>query len=311
MKIAFLYAGQGSQKVGMGKDFYEEYPLYKKIIDSLPDIENIKQISFFGPAEKLAQTVNTQPCMVAFAIGVTALLKDKGIIPSAVGGLSLGEYSALAAADVLAASEVVSLVSFRAKAMETSAENVDSAMLAVIGANETLLQDVCAKCADVGVVEIANINCPGQIVLSGEKIAIEKAVQCLEEQGITKCIFIDVSGPFHTQFMAKAGNELAGEMQNYNFREMQIPVVFNVTGDFLRAGEAIPSLLERQVQKSVLFEKMIQTLEEFGIDTIVEIGPGKALSGFVRRINKEIHCFAIEDVKGFEKVVSELEGKHE
>lgn len=306
MKIAFLYAGQGSQKVGMGKDFYEAYPLFKETMDALPDAETIKEVSFYGPEEELSRTVNTQPCMVAFAVGVTKLLEYAGIHPDAVAGLSLGEYSALAAANVLSDAETVQLVQFRAKAMEESAEGVDSAMAAVLNADIDLLEKVCQECADVGVVEIANINCPGQVVLSGQKAALEKAEVLLNEAGIKKVVFLDVNGPFHTSFMKSAGNQLREEMKTYRFKEMQIPVVFNRTGSFLAENEDIPTLLEEQVQNSVLFDETIHTLKDFGIDTIIEIGPGKALSGFVKRTHREIPCYPIGDVESFEKAVKEV-----
>lgn len=303
MKTAFLYAGQGSQKVGMGKDFYETFPLYKETLDHLPEAEHIKEISFFGPPESLSQTINTQPCMVSFAIGVTKLLKEKGISPDVVAGLSLGEYSALAAADVLSTNDTVELVRYRAEVMERSAEGIDSMMLAVLGADTDLLYKVCEESSDAGVVQVANLNCPGQVVLSGERKAVLKAEVLLKEAGVKRTVPVDVSGPFHTKLMKQAGDALKQKCENYIFKEMSIPIVFNVTGDFLQKNETVPYMLEKQVQNSVLFEKTIQTLENFGVDRVIEIGPGKVLSGFVKRMNRNIKSYVVEDVESFENTV--------
>lgn len=312
MKIAFLYAGQGSQKVGMGKDFYENYPTYKKIIDNAPKSDVIKKISFEGPAEQLAQTRNTQPCMVAFAAGVTALLFEKGIQPQVAAGLSLGEYSALEAAGVLGTADAVELVWLRGQAMEDAAKGVNCKMSAILGATEEMLKKACEEASAVGVVEIANLNCPGQVVISGEKAAVEKAEQLAVGLGAKRAIPLDVSGPFHTSFMAQAGEKLAEKFAEMQFGDMKFPVIFNATGQTIAEGQTVAELLIKQVQSSVLFEKSIRKMLEMGIDTFVEIGPGKALSGFVKRISADVKTYTLEDTQSFENLIKELEAnRHE
>lgn len=307
MKIAFLYAGQGSQKVGMGRDLYEQYPTYKATLDGLPQSDTIKTLSFDGPAEQLSQTKYTQPCMVAFAAGVTALLRERGILPEVAAGLSLGEYSALHAAGVFTAEQAVDLVWLRGAAMEEAARGVDCKMSAILGGTEPMLREACEKSAHLGVVEIANLNCPGQVVISGERIAVEQAEKLAVELGAKRALPLDVSGPFHTSFMKPAGNALAKAFGELNFGDMAFPVVFNATGTLLQADENIPALLEQQVQSSVYFEKSIRTMLAMGVDTFVEIGPGKALGGFVKRINAEVKTHSIENAETLEAAIQELE----
>lgn len=307
MKIAFLYAGQGSQKVGMGKDFYANCPTYKEILDGAPNSDEIKRISFEGPAEELAQTRNTQPCMVAFAAGVTALLLEKGVVPKVAAGLSLGEYSALAAAGVLETNDAIDLVWLRGAAMEQAAKGVNCKMSAILGGTEEMLGQACAQAGDVGVVEIANLNCPGQVVISGEKSAVEKAEQLAVQLGAKRALALDVSGPFHTSFMAPAGEALEEKFAGMQFGPMQFPVIFNATGETLAEGQTVAEMLVKQVQSSVLFEKSIKKMLAMGVDTFVEIGPGKALSGFVKRISADVKTYTIEDMETFENTVKELE----
>lgn len=310
MKLGFLYAGQGSQHPGMGKDLYEAYPAFREVFDSVQAelAFDLKATCFEDPDGVLNQTRYTQPCMVAFAVGLTALLEEKGIVPSAAAGLSLGEYSALHAADVFDAETAVRLVAFRGKAMEEAARAHDSAMIAVLGLDREPLQAACNEAADLGVVTIANYNCPGQLVIGGDRAAVEKAAALAKERGAKRCLPLKVSGPFHTPLMAPAGEALEGYFQNVSFREPQIPVVFNCLGWEKTAEDRIPSLLVRQVQGSVYMEDSIDYMAGMGLDALVEIGPGKALSGFVKKTVPGFPVHAVEtvaDVEALERMIKE------
>ena len=202
MKLAFLYAGQGSQAPGMGKDLYEAYPAFRQVLDNAPVDFDLKKTCFEG--EHLNETKYTQPCMVAFAAGVTAVLKENGIEPELAAGLSLGEYSALCAAGVWDAPTAIALAAFRGNAMAEAAKGIDSAMVAVLNLDREKLQEACDKAAGLGVVQIANYNCPGQLVIAGEKAAVEQAAAYAKELGARRCMPLNTSGPFHTKLLEPA-----------------------------------------------------------------------------------------------------------
>lgn len=308
MKLAFLYAGQGAQKVGMGKDFYEAYPAVQELYDNAPVAFDLKKLSFEGPEETLSTTEYTQPCMVTFAAAVTKLLKSEGIVPEYVAGLSLGEYSALHCAGVLPADTAVSLVAFRGKAMAEAVKGRECGMAAVLNLDRDTLRSCCERASSLGVVEITNYNCPGQLVISGDQPAVEEAGRLALERGAKRVLPLKVSGPFHTSLMKPAGDALREKFQEITFSEMEIPVLFNCLGDLKGEHDTIPALLERQVQQSVYLEDTIRRLAELGVDTIVEIGPGKTLSGFVKKTCKEITCYSIDTVTDFTRVVETLKG---
>ena len=220
MKLGFLYAGQGSQHAGMGADLYEQYPAFRAVIDSAEVDFDLKKVSFEDPDGIINQTRYTQPCMVAFAAGLTAVLREKGIVPAVAAGLSLGEYSALHAAGVFDAATAIRLVAFRGRAMEEAAAGRESAMMAVLNLDRAPLQACCDAAADLGCVVIANYNCPGQLVLGGEKAAVEKAAALAKEKGARRCLPLKVSGPFHTPLMAPAGRGVCGAPDP---RDLQLP----------------------------------------------------------------------------------------
>ena len=309
MKVAFLYAGQGSQHVGMGQDLYEQYPQFREIFDNAQLDFDLKKLCFEGPEETLSQTQYTQPCMVAFAAGVTAILRDAGIRPELAAGLSLGEYSALHAAGVFDAQTAISLVAFRGKAMAEAVTGRPCGMAAILQLDREKLQAACDGASDVGVVEIANYNCPGQLVIAGDAAAVDKASLLAKEAGARRVVPLKVSGPFHTSLMSPAGDALREKFKTVHFGEMDFPVLFNCKGDVMGEGDTIPALLERQVQSSVYMEDTIRRLAELGVDTIVEIGPGKALSGFVRKTVKEIKTYPVETVKDLEAAIAALKGE--
>ncbi len=306
MNIAFIYAGQGSQKVGMGKDFYEEYPSFRETFDNAPVDFDLKALCFDGPEEQLSQTQYTQPCMVAFAAAVTDILKAEGIEPKMAAGLSLGEYSALYASGVFDKQTVISLAAFRGNAMTNAVKGLECGMVAVLGLDREPLLKACEEASSLGVVQICNYNCPGQLVISGEAAAVAKAAELASAAGAKRCVPLKVSGPFHTSLMTPAGDALREKFVDVSFGEMQIPVVFNAIGREKNDGETIPELLEKQVQSSVYFEDSIRYMVEQGIDTFIEIGPGKTLSGFVKKTVKGVKIYNIDDAAGLKAVVTAI-----
>ncbi len=316
MKLGFIYAGQGSQRVGMGQDFYEKFPIYKNTIDEAS--KNVKKVtdmdvaelSFNGPMEQLSQTKYTQPAMVAFAIGVTKLLKNAGITPDYTCGLSLGEYSALYSAEALDEDAIMELIAKRGKYMEEASKGLNVKMAAVLGADrETVVEsckEVTAAYRGEKIVQAANFNCPGQIVISGDAAAVDKASANLKEAGVKRILPLNVSGPFHTKLMKPAGDALAKEFKNVDFKSLKSKVVFNCLGAEKTENDSIPDLLERQVQSSVYLEDSIKYMVDAGVDTIVEIGPGKAISKFVKKTTPDVKVYSIDTVEDFETVVEEL-----
>ncbi|MCR5452529.1 MAG: ACP S-malonyltransferase [Lachnospiraceae bacterium] len=296
MKTAFLYAGQGSQHKGMGKDLYDEFEEFREVFDSAELDFDLKKVCFEDPDEQISITKYTQPCMVAFATGVTAILNKKGIRPDIMAGLSLGEYSALSAAGVWDAKQTISLVAFRGEAMTRSAEGVDAAMNAIIGMDRETLQECVDEAAGSGVVSICNDNCPGQIVIGGEKAAVDEAARIAKEKGAKRCMPLNVSGPFHTKFMDRAADELREKFKETEFGKETIPVVFNYIGRERNENETIQELLEAQVKNGVMMTSTLKYMLDKGVRRFVEIGPGKALTGFVKKTAK---AMGIEDVVFF------------
>ncbi|MFI3254662.1 MAG: ACP S-malonyltransferase [Eubacteriales bacterium] len=307
MEIGFLYAGQGSQCLGMGKDLYDRYPSFAKTLEEVDPTKKYRNFMFGEDLELLSQTENTQPCMVAFAVAMTALLQEKGIKPRLCAGLSLGEYSALACSKVFSPLTAVETVAFRGNAMAEAAKGLDCAMVAVLGLSIEKLKEACEAASSLGVVEIANYNCPNQLVMGGEAKAVALAGEKAKELGAKRCLPLKVSGPFHTSLMKPAGDALREKFQSLDFGAMTVPVVFNATAKPLGSGETIPSLLEKQVQSSVYFEDSIRYMLAEGIDTFIEIGPGKVLSGFVKKIDSSVGILSVENVETLENTLKMLE----
>ena len=308
MKLAFLFAGQGSQKAGMGRDLYEQYPAFRAAFDSAQLDFDLRRVCFEDPDGVINQTRYTQPCMVAFAAGVAAVLAENGIVPEYAAGLSLGEYSALHAAGVFTAKQAIELVAFRGVAMEQAAEGVESAMTAVLMLGREALEHCCEEASALGVVRICNYNCSGQLVIGGEKAAVDKAGELAKAAGARRLMPLRVSGPFHTPLMRPAGDALRERFEQETFEEMKFPVLFNCLG-CEKGDETIASLLERQVQSPVYMEDTIRRLMELGVDTVIEIGPGRALSGFVQKTaGNAITCYAVEDCAGLEAAIAAVKG---
>ena len=302
MKIGFLYAGQGSQHVGMGKDLYDNYPEFAEVFDNVELDFDVKKCCFEGPIEQLGQTRYTQPCMVAFAVGVTKILQSKGIKPEIAAGLSLGEYSALYASGVFDEKQVIDLVAYRGKSMEEAVTGRDTGMIAVMSLDREIIKECCKQAEEefadspYHIAEVANYNTPVQVTVSGDTPVITRAGELMMEKGARRIVPVAVSGPFHTSLMKPAGDKLAERFKNEHFGEMNFPVLFNATGKELEPGKTIPEMLELQVQSSVYFEDSIKYMIEQGVDTFVEIGPGKTLSGFVKKIDRALTTYSVEDI---------------
>lgn len=297
----------------MGLDLYEKFPKVKEYYDALaeelneePDMDFLN-LAFEGDMATVSATSNTQPLMVAFQNAVTMLLKENGIVPDYAAGLSLGEYSALCAAGVLDKVDAVKIVRKRGLAMEKSSEGIDTKMSAIIGAEEELVSAVCEAVSagqQKGKVYMANLNCPGQIVISGQREAVDKAEEMLAEKGVKRAIELKVSGPFHTPYMSHASEELKRIFEDVEFGEQELPVVFNLTGGVLEDG-AIKEAMTKQVVSPVLFEKSLRYMLEAGVDTFVEIGCGKSIAGFLRKIDKNAKVYEINDEATLNKFLEE------
>ena len=326
MSYVFLFAGQGSQKAGMGKDFYEMFPEYRALIDRFSEIfsaeadlkrpgqetPNLKRLMHEGPEEMLQETRYTQPCMTAFQMGVTTLLKKEGIAPEAACGLSLGEYSALAAADVFRPEQAFRVTSFRGEAMQAAAEGLSCGMIAVIGAERAVIEKACWEETESGsgFVSSVNYNCPGQIVICGDEAAVSGAGERIQKAGKARMIRLKTGGPFHTKYMAPAGEKLKAflERPENHPGTPAIPVTSNVTGGFYQPEDNITELLARQVSSSVKMEQNLRNLLEAGYRDFLEIGPGNTMQGFLKKTARvmgiDVNCAGISTAADLKAVVA-------
>ena len=313
MKIAFIFSGQGSQYIGMGKELYDNIPSCKKIYDKANEVLgfDLKELIFNGDKEELNITENTQPAILTTSIAILQAIKDKGINPDIVAGLSLGEYSALVASEALNFETAVSLVKKRGRFMQEAVPQGVGSMVAVIGLDENKIKEVLKIASEKGIVEIANYNTNSQIVIGGEREAVEFASELLKECGARRVIPLKVSGPFHTSLLNEASIKLKNEFENIHFNNPKIKIITNVTADFIENGNEIKELLINQVKSSVRWSETIEKMLDEGIDTFIEIGPLKTLSSFVREISKErkatVKIFNVEDLKSLNKTLEGME----
>lgn len=309
MKLAFVFPGQGSQHVGMGKSLYENFDevktLYKEASDALG--YDIADLSFNGPAEELNKTHRTQPCLFAASMAVYTVLKAKGIKPSVVAGHSLGEYSALVASSVFSFRDAVKLTEKRGQLMQQAVPEGKGLMAAILGLDKDKVNEICSSVRS-GYAAPANYNCPGQIVISGEREAVEEAMKLLKGAGAKRAIPLAVSVPSHCALMENASRALSEflSLENIGMNAPSIPVVSNADATFLNNAETIKVSLIKQINSPVLWEDSIKTIVNSGINTFVETGPGKVLSGLIKRIEPEAVIFNVEDMESLEKTVAGL-----
>lgn len=305
-KIAFVFPGQGAQAVGMGKDVYDALPNSRAVFEKGDEVLGfpLSKLVFEGPDSELKQTVNTQPALLTASVAYLEALREQGLKPDYVAGHSLGEYSALVAAGVLSYEDAVTLVRLRGRFMEEAVPGGQGAMAAVLGAEREALAVLCQTVSEEsGVVELANVNCPGQIVVSGSQEGVNGVVQRVKEAGGKRAITLEVSGPFHSSMMRAAADRLAEELKKVTFNTPNVPVIVNVTASPVTDPEEIRELLVRQVYSPVLWQDSIEWLIADGVDTFVEIGSGSVLAGLIRKIDKTVKVININTLESVQTVL--------
>ncbi|OZQ60633.1 [acyl-carrier-protein] S-malonyltransferase [Paenibacillus sp. VTT E-133280] len=305
-KIAFVFPGQGAQAVGMGKDVYDALPNSRAVFEKGDEVLGfpLSKLIFEGPDSDLKQTVNTQPALLTASVAYLEALREQGMKPDYVAGHSLGEYSALVAAGVLSYEDAVTLVRLRGRFMEEAVPGGQGAMAAVLGAEREALAVLCQTISEEsGVVELANVNCPGQIVVSGSQEGVNGVVQRVKEAGGKRAIPLEVSGPFHSSMMRAAADRLAEELKKVTFNPPNVPVIVNVTASPVTDPEEIRELLVRQVYSPVLWQDSIEWLIADGVDTFVEIGSGSVLAGLIRKIDKTVKVININTLESVQTVL--------
>lgn len=306
MKKAFLFSGQGAQYVGMGQELYEQEPIVKATFDEASRVLGYDMANqCFTENEQLNQTEYTQPAILTVSVAFWRLLQEKGQTCDYVAGLSLGEYSALVASGALDFDVALKLVAQRGAFMANAAPHGTGKMVAVMNTPIETIEEACQKASAIGIVSPANYNTPQQIVIGGEVAAVDQAMAYLTEAGAKRMIPLNVSGPFHTALLKPAAEQLKAVLADISFNEMIIPVISNTTAKIMDQSE-IKELLEQQVMSPVRFYESIDTLKHLGVEQIVEIGPGKVLTGFVKKIDKTIKVTRVEDVKTFEETLNAL-----
>ncbi len=308
MKLAVVFPGQGAQYPGMGKDLAENFSLAEDVFDAANEAlgYDIKKLCFEGPKDELIKTEITQPAILTMSLATYKILESKGIKPDITAGLSLGEYCSLVISGALDFKDAVRLVSRRGKYMQEAVPLGVGGMAAVLGLERDKVELACKKASDVGVVEPANLNCPGQIVISGELKAIERASVIVKEMGARRVVNLSVSAPFHCSLLKPAGEKLSVDLDNIKFRHLTIPVITNVTGEYIKSESEIRDLLIKQVSHPVLWEDTIRLMIKDGINTFVEVGPGRALSGFIKKIDRSVTILNVENIDTLNKTLEAL-----
>ena len=300
-KVAFVFPGQGAQYVGMGKDFYEQIPVSRKVYTIASEVTGLNLPGLcFKENEQIDITEYTQIAMLATEAAMLAALQEKGVKADVAAGLSLGEYGAILTAGAMSLEDVFRVVRQRGILMQ-KAVPTGGALCAVLGMDGEKIAKICEETE--GIVSVANYNCPGQIVITGEEGAVAAAAEKMKEAGARRCIPLKVSGPFHSEMLKGAGEKLAGVLVDVELKEFSMPYVTNVTADYVTDISEIKELLGRQVYSSVRWQQSVERMIADGVDTFIEIGPGRTLTGFLKKINKNVTGLHIEKVEELEEVV--------
>ena len=307
MGICFVFPGQGSQSVGMGKDLYENFEEVKKLYNIASETlgYDAAALSFNGPAEELNKTYRTQPCLLVASIAVHTVLNLKNINPSAVASHSLGEYSALVAAGSLSFGDALKITEIRGKIMQEAVPEGRGLMAAILGLEREKADEICSSVTN-GYVSVANYNCPGQIVISGEKSAVEEAMNRAKESGAKRALPLAVSVPSHCALMEDAAKEFEDVLKGISIKDADIPFINNVEARFISGAEEIRRALVRQLSQPVLWEDCIKAIASKNINTFIEVGPGKVLSGLIKRIEPSARIFNVENTETLNKTVPEI-----
>ena len=300
-KIAFIFPGQGSQYVGMGKDFYETFPCAKEMIDLAEKVSGIPMKELlFEENEDINITKYTQIAMLADELAIWSVLREKGFESVVNAGLSLGEYAALVASGVMTPEDAFRVVAKRGEYMQ-EAVPTGGAMTAVLGADTAVIEKICEETE--GIVSIANYNCPGQIVITGEQQAVDAAAAALKEAGAKRCTPLNVSGPFHSAMLLPAGEKLAAELEQVEIHEIAVPYITNVTADYVIDSSQVKELLKKQISSSVRWQQSVERMIADGVEAFIEIGPKKSLCGFMKRIDKTVPAYHVDKVTDLESVL--------
>lgn len=304
-RIAFIFPGQGAQVCGMGKDFYEQTETGKKVFDRASELLGFSMPELcFEENDRLDITEYTQAAMVTASIAMMKVLEEKGVKPDVAAGLSLGEYCALAAAGVMSEEDAIRTVRQRGILMQEAVPVGEGAMAAILALDAAAIEEVTGPMEGVW---IANYNCPGQIVISGKKAAVEEACEKLKAAGAKRALMLNVSGPFHSGMLTVAGEKLAQVLAGVTINEPEIPYVANVNAQFITAAEPVKELLTRQVSSSVRWQQSVEAMIADGVDTFIEIGPGRTLAGFMRKISRDVKTLNVEKLEDIDKVVEALQ----
>ena len=303
-KIAFIFPGQGAQACGMGKDFYEQTETGKRIFDKATQLMGFSMPQLcFEENDRLDITEYTQAAMVTASIAMMRVLEENGIKPDVAAGLSLGEYCALAAAGVMSDEDAIRTVRQRGILMQEAVPVGEGAMAAILALDASAIEEVTGAMEGVW---IANYNCPGQIVISGEKAAVEEACEKLKAAGAKRAVMLNVSGPFHSGMLTAAGEKLGQVLSRVELHEPRIPYVANVTAQYVKSAGEVKELLTRQVSSSVRWQQSVEAMIGDGVDTFIEIGPGKTLAGFMRKISRDVKTLNVEKLEDISKVAEAL-----
>lgn len=307
-KLALLFAGQGSQYPGMGRQLYDSFDICRRVFEEADESLHMKlsELIFSGSTEELDLTENTQPSVLTVSIAAYKALSQYGIIPDAAAGLSLGEYSALTASGVFDISQVVLLVRKRGQFMQEAVPEGKGKMCAILGLDKEKVLTACEEAAVHGIVEPSNFNCPGQIVIGGEIRAVDEAAKLCSRLGAVKTVELQVSAPFHTSMLAPAADKLKAELELIELGNMSFPVISNVNADYVSDTGSVKELLYRQVMSSVLWEDTIRRMINDGVTCFIELGPGRTLSGFVKKLDRGLKVYNVEDRTSLEKTAEAL-----